>query len=756
MAVDAANNDVFVGGDLSVASGVAVSNLAHWDGTRWQPLGNGTNGPVHAMLLHGDDVIVGGNFSIAGAVAANGLARWNRKTQQWSALSTGRGPTRYGSPAAVLAIAVHGDWLYVGGDQFDQVDGVPAIGIARLHLPSQTWQALGGIGGLGEGDFGGLALQRAGVVRALAVDAAGNVFAGGSFNYANNGGSSANILVSHVAQWQAHSNTWQALGSGVALNSVDDAVNAIHVVGADVFVGGHFAVAGGIKVNSLSQWDTTTQRWHILDIGIADVYGDPGHVHTLLQHNRLLYVAGQFASAGRVPATNVAVLDLVSRQWQTAPTATSTATATATSPVQETASQPANTMNGGARILALGHSKSGLWAAGHFSQIDNLLTANIAHLDEGQWRALGKGVQIANTREQLPLHGEVFAMAVNDQSQAIVGGHFSHIAGQPMNNIALWDGDSWVALGDGVNGTVRAVAIRGDDVYVGGMFTHAGNRAANRIARWNMQTQRWSNIGSGVNGDVFALAFGPDGLLYAGGAFSSAGSVSANNLARWNSGNNAWESVSPGLGFANGAVYALAADHNGLFVGGDFQQLVVAGRATPAQGLMFWEVASNSVIIFSPNPTQASNSNSVKSLVLSGDASELYVGGRFDSLGGVAAQNVARLSARGWEPLGTGVNGAVASIQLVGNDIFVGGRFTHAGATPAINIARWHIADQTWSALGQGLPTPDNANSVNALAAAFNGLYVGGDFVSVGGEPAAAFAIWGEPRATLDPKPSRG
>ena len=37
----------------------------------------------------------------------------------------------------------------------------------------------------------------------------------------------------------------------------------------------------------------------------------------------------------------------------------------------------------------------------------------------------------------------------------------------------------------------------------------------------------------GMNRDVTALAFGPDGSLYAGGSFSIAGGVAASRIARW-------------------------------------------------------------------------------------------------------------------------------------------------------------------------------------------------------------------------------
>ena len=53
--------------------------------------------------------------------------------------------------------------------------------------------------------------------------------------------------------------------------------------------------------------------------------------------------------------------------------------------------------------------------------------------------------------------------------------------------------DNWDARFSppGVNSTVAAIAVNGDDVYVGGTFTQAGGINATNIARWNRR-QGWS------------------------------------------------------------------------------------------------------------------------------------------------------------------------------------------------------------------------------------------------------------------------
>ncbi|MFZ4656017.1 MAG: InlB B-repeat-containing protein, partial [Caldilineaceae bacterium] len=106
---------------------------------------------------------------------------------------------------------------------------------------------------------------------------------------------------------------------------------------------------------------------------------------------------------------------------------------------------------------------------------------------------------------------------------------FSTAGGVAANRIAKWDGSSWSSLGSGLNGDVAALAVSGSDLYVGGSFSTAGGVAANRIAKWDGSS--WSSLGSGVRGTVFALAVSGS-ELYVGGSFDRAGNKAAPNIAK--------------------------------------------------------------------------------------------------------------------------------------------------------------------------------------------------------------------------------
>src|SRR5207249_171889 len=116
------------------------------------------------------------------------------------------------------------------------------------------------------------------------------------------------------------------------------------------------------------------------------------------------------------------------------------------------------------------------------------------------------------------LDGTVLAAVADGSGNLYIGGGFTVAGDVIANHIAKWNGTSWSALGSGMNGDVRALAVSGSDLYAGGYFTTAGGSNANYIAKWD--GSRWSPLGSGMNEYVYALAvLGSD--VYAAGSFTT-------------------------------------------------------------------------------------------------------------------------------------------------------------------------------------------------------------------------------------------
>jgi hypothetical protein len=84
-----------------------------------------------------------------------------------------------------------------------------------------------------------------------------------------------------------------------------------------------------------------------------------------------------------------------------------------------------------------------------------------------------------------------------------------------------------------------------------------------------------------------------------------------------------------------------------------------------------------------------------------GSGPTLYAGGKFTTVGGVMASNIAKWDGSSWAPLGSGTNDIVRDLEVFddgsGPALYVAGAFTTAGGIPANGIAKWD--GSSWSAL---------------------------------------------------------
>lgn len=78
----------------------------------------------------------------------------------------------------------------------------------------------------------------------------------------------------------------------------------------------------------------------------------------------------------------------------------------------------------------------------------------------------------------------------------------------------------------------------------------------------------------------------------------------------------------------------------------------------------------------------------------------------------------------------------VSAIAIDGDEVYIGGRFTTAGGIAANNIVRWNRLTDTWTALGNGTD-----NNVEAILIDGDHVYVGGQFERAGDMSAHAIAL---------------
>ena len=136
-------DDLYVTGQFEEIGGIAANNIARWDceDETWNEVEGGLTGgdnPFgHALMIYKDELYVGGNFTMAGNVNANNIAKWDGV--EWSAV----GSLENGS---VRSLQVYSQKLYAGGF-FDAVNGTPTNG-SIASFDGTNWASLGSLDGL--------------------------------------------------------------------------------------------------------------------------------------------------------------------------------------------------------------------------------------------------------------------------------------------------------------------------------------------------------------------------------------------------------------------------------------------------------------------------------------------------------------------------------------------------------------------------------------------------------------------------------
>ncbi|GIW73795.1 MAG: hypothetical protein KatS3mg103_0317 [Phycisphaerales bacterium] len=315
--------------------------------------------------------------------------------------------------------------------------------------------------------------------------------------------------------------------------------------------------------------------------------------------------------------------------------------------------------------------------------------------DSGTWSPVGvPGLSTGSTNGFLT---SIVPFEVFGRERLVVAGFFASAGGLPdTRSIAAWDGSAWVSLGAGLPApqSIWAATVadvgQGENLIVAGAWSDIGGSGAQDLAQWD--GQRWLPVGdgTGITGSfsptVFGLAFFDDGsgpALYAGGRFDAvAGTPGTRLIARFRDG--AWEQVGLGLiptsPVADAGVMAVFDDGSG-------PALYVAGRGfqatgAPAASVYKWDGARWHAV---GQPF----GGAVTDMLVYDDGSgpALY-------LAGTAVPDIryiARLEGDRWVPLDGGIasqpatSGTFASafgLHAWDGDLYVAGSFTLVGDPP--------------------------------------------------------------------------
>ncbi len=545
----------------------------------------------------------------------------------------------------------------------------------------------------------------------------------------------ANTL--YVARWDG--SDWQALGGGVTSGTRVGGLFAVDAGdGEKLYAVGQFdgvqdagltAVPGTLNI---AAWDGTS--WTGFDTGLGPATNQTFGVAAFDYGEGLaLYVSGNFGTPSRVARWN-------GTNWE----------------------QPAQNLNGAVRTLTSFDDGSGiaLFGAGlNMSSIEGVPISNFTKLqvdgDDCNANGIADSCDVLDSSFDCNGDGEVDSCQVLTSPELDCDGNLlvdsCEIADNPsldLNGDGFLDScqtinctAGWVTDIPGVDDIpgpnlvgldepVWTAVDFGGDIFVGGDFSSVAGVPATRIARFD--GTNWSQAGQGFDNMVLKLKVldlgdGPE--LYAAGQFlnDASGLESLNKVARWNPDTELWEEVGTnGLG-SGGTVWDLEVYAGELYAAGTFGQRI--RKYDPVGD--DWDALPGGGI-----------SDIVRALTIYDGqliaAGDFTCAGDLDDLclGGTSAFFVAAYDGATWSALGTGISGefvlTAASIDLgSGEKLYVGGRFVTAGGNSAINVACWDGSD--WSAVGDGLGDAATNNLVRSLIGFDPGVGDGPQIFATGG-----------------------
>ncbi|MGQ0721160.1 MAG: T9SS type A sorting domain-containing protein [Candidatus Eiseniibacteriota bacterium] len=329
--------------------------------------------------------------------------------------------------------------------------------------------------------------------------------------------------------------------------------------------------------------------------------------------------------------------------------------------------------------------------------------------------------------------GVVHAIAVSG-STVYVGGRFTTTGGQPRSNIAALDSATGAATtwSPHADSFVLALAATGTTVYAGGSFNSVGGEPRNNIAALDVETGAATSWDPGADNIVSALAV-VGSTVYVGGHFTSISGQQRAHLAALDAATGSATSWDPG---ADSTVLALAVSDSTVYAGGLFTQ---AG-SQPRSHLAALHAVTGSATSWRADPDSV-----VSALAVSG--ATVYAGGTFTSIGGQTRSRLAALdagtgAATAWDPVATGPSTRVSALAVSGSIVYVGGRFDAIGGRPRENIAALDAVTGAATAWNPGAQALGGISSVvHALVVSGSSVCASGSFVGVGGIPRANFAV---------------
>lgn len=495
---------ILVAGDFAVSSGGVTSrgitrlNTNGSIDATFVP-GVGANNNVQTLALQADgSFLIGGDFTAVNNTAAVHLARLLANGTVDTTFATGAGAN-----ATVRAFAIQPDGnILVGGD-FSQVNNVVEIALARVTVAGAV-DATFNPGGQG---FGFTATE----VDALAVNS-NKIYVGGNFSSINGNGRHNIDRLNSDGTPDAGFNPGQGT-DGIVRAIVPDTIGATSAdrTTTGAFVGGDFLNVEGFVSPRLARLNPDGS----LDQGFGSSQQADGAVRALALSPAGLLVGGDFTTFDGVAFRGIVRVD----------------------PTDGAADGAFNISGGGAdnsvRTIAV-QTDGRIIIGGDFQSFNGVSRNFFARL-------LTDGTLDTTFNAGPGANGSVEAVVLQADGRVIIGGAFSTVGGAAHRGVARLNASGTVdpsfnAALD-ANAIVETIAIQTDGkVVIGGDFTNIGGFGRSNVARLNIDgtIDTTFNPGSGANGSVRALAVKGNGKTVIGGTFFTFNGVPRARLAQLN------------------------------------------------------------------------------------------------------------------------------------------------------------------------------------------------------------------------------
>ncbi len=559
--------DLIATGHLQFSGDIPLQNVARWDGTQWTTMGEGLtsstgnlqvyngqlyadqyrwtghewvdnipiNGSVYCLEVWNDELIIGGSFTEAGGVAVERICSWDGVEVK----SLGAGLN-----SDVQELLVKDDNLIAGGR-------FTASGETELDgLGTWNGSAWSNIEMEVDPNFQTEILALCDYQGDLVVSSTVTNFFEGSYH----------LFRQVDSNWE----TLADLDYGRA--------ETLLTVGGDLFIGGRFGSFGGIPATNLARY--SVDQCHALASGGQ---GLGFSLASLCTFQGQVITGGYFRYAGSTWTPAAAAWD--GNSWNQM--SGLVLNGESVDPIPYSYFDKLVTDD---TILVGGLSfVSGCLEERYVCQWDPINNAwmtlvpdyrELAVLDGQiygtQNRINGVYQVVDNSWTRIPgdffdLHSGVTCLETWN-GMLIAGGYFNKVDDLVVNCIAAWNGEQWLALGDGLPGGVKTIGVFNNTLVAVYYF-----ESQLRVAMLN--GEQWQTLGGTFSNGVHSLQqYGTH--LFAGGYFHTVDGRPASGLAWWNG--YSWNA----FGNTEQTVHSLTVNDGKLYLAGTFRQL---GSVTSAR-----------------------------------------------------------------------------------------------------------------------------------------------------------------------------